>query len=301
MKGWATCPVVGTGTDTDPFRGAVADLPRREGDRLEYVIGDSPVCLVGFDIADPQSLLVPGARRVDERDEALRRIGRRFSPTFDERLHLGNSQAPPIGSFLDDQFPDANGTSITSRNAAVGGSWARQSGWNGVDVLVQSQRGYLNSSGSQAHYNNATPASAEYDVAGQIYVASDIGTAGSMVRMETAAKTGYECSHAGEAYDKWTITKHVAGVSTELAMWAEALVAGNTRAFSVAIRDTSKKLYVAGVERCSTTDNAITAAGKAGTLFWKGSTTTGQHLDYITATNPATDTSVIPQTFMMAA
>jgi hypothetical protein len=60
----------------------------------------------------------------------------------------------------------------------------------------------------------------------------------------------------------WEMWKRVAGVDVKLGEYAAAPVAGDVIKFE--IRDGTKKLFVNGVERISSTNNELTSAGKAG-------------------------------------
>jgi hypothetical protein len=61
--------------------------------------------------------------------------------------------------------------------------------------------------------------------------------------------------------------KTVAGVNTSLGTFNEALINGDERTIKLQIRDATKKVFIDGVERISSADNAITAAGRAGVRF----------------------------------
>jgi hypothetical protein len=71
MRGWAIAPVIGTGTDEDPFRPSVADREGVEGDRLEFVIDHerSDSALVGFDVADCSDFPEHGAEVISYEEE----------------------------------------------------------------------------------------------------------------------------------------------------------------------------------------------------------------------------------------
>ena len=69
------------------------------------------------------------------------------------------------------------------------------------------------------------------------------------------------------------------------------LVNGTTSHLKLEIRDATKKFFIDGVERISSSDNAITAAGKAAIRYYNsdwGFGTTGKPLDNFRATNPNT-------------
>jgi hypothetical protein len=65
-RGWAISPVIGTGTDEDPYRPSLADRPSVDGDRLEFVIDRerSSTAIVAFDVADPSNFADHGGEIV---------------------------------------------------------------------------------------------------------------------------------------------------------------------------------------------------------------------------------------------
>jgi hypothetical protein len=83
--------------------------------------------------------------------------------------------------------------------------------------------------------------------------------------------------------------KYVGGTATVLGSWPETLAVGAVRTVKLELRNAAKNVYVNGTLRITSTDNAITAAGRSGVFFsGKAPTdTTGMHLDSIKVTNPA--------------
>jgi hypothetical protein len=70
MRGWLICPVIGDGTEGNPFRASVADREATDGDRLEFVIGDGEsTCLVAFDVVDPSNFGGLGGEIISYEDE----------------------------------------------------------------------------------------------------------------------------------------------------------------------------------------------------------------------------------------
>lgn len=318
MRGWLASPVTGSGTDADPFRPVVFDRSPQEGDRLETAI--DPVAgwaIVGYDVADPSDMIArPGVShlvsesdidrdidtfQVSQRNELrrlarreglpevgasrllVRRLGRRLSLTFDERLHLGQAHAPPPGSFLNDTFTDTDGTVLQSHVGELGATWTDHPN-NSANAIIKTNRVRGASGGTHIYYASGLPTTAEYDVSVPLTQITALGGGGPAGRMDTAANTFYRGRY--NASGNWEIFKTVAGSSTNLGTAAEAWPGGSP-VLLFQIRDATKKLFVDGVEKLSSTDNVITAAGRAGLSFFDGTDTTGYHLDSVTASDPS--------------
>src|SRR5262245_9251734 len=108
------------------------------------------------------------------------------------------------------------------------------------------------------------PSGAEYDVQVSLPTLSTTGsTAIGLVARCTASNNYYAgiTLRSADALDK-KIGKNVSGTLTTLNEVDSNLTAGDTLVFQ--IRNATKKLFQNGTERCTTTDNAITSAGKCG-------------------------------------
>lgn len=318
-RAWLTSPVIGTGAEDDPFRPAVFDREGSPGDRLEAVIDaeKSSTCLVGYDVADDSDMAgLGGERLLAEADldkaadripeggrarldamardakvgrtgsarEVLRRIGQTISPTFDERLHLGSGEAPPTGSFLSDTFTDEAGTFLENHTPESGGSWTRI-----ADLAVISNANRARAeSGTMAYLAPGTPEGPEYDIASELVVFDEDGRMGPVGRSDSEQNNGYFYDYEFEGGTKtWRIQKRVAGSFTLLGSFKETLELETAYPIVCEIRDAAKKLYVKGVERVSTTDNAVTDAGVVG-LRHTGSNDSdaeGIHVSSLTATD----------------
>jgi hypothetical protein len=315
MRGWLVSPVIGDGTEDDPFRPAVADRKGVEGDRLEFVIDveRSDVALVGYDVAD-DSNMPNGERLLGEADldrasdkvpqaaqlralaarmkvgqagngrDVLRRIGQKISPTFDERLHLGSGKAPPTGSFVSDTFTEAAETLLNEHVGETGATWTVHPSNTGEAKVQQKNGGsYLRSTkaaGTTAiYYASGVPASADYNVAAERWRQNGLAIAG---RMSTTALTLYFAGRASP--ERYVLSKIVAGSITTLASYSIAS-AEQYDALVLKLTDAEKVLYLNGEAVITSTDNVIAAAGRVGVYGGVNSVSADKGIDNLIATN----------------
>lgn len=191
-------------------------------------------------------------------------------------------------SFVTDSFTDADNTLLSAHTGELGATWTKKwySSFNAKIISNQLRSAYLNCT----WYASGTPASAEYDVEAK-YVSGLIGPndfIGPAGRMSTTADTFYT---AGAAYTGgYKLLKCVAESFTLLGSYGTS--AGNT-VVKLEIRDAAKKLYVDGVERVSSSDNAITAAGKAG-FYNYDQYNSGLLIDNFSASDPSGGATYAP-------
>lgn len=192
-------------------------------------------------------------------------------------------------AFVTDTFTDSNGTPLTSHTGETGATWTSHGASAGIPT-TQSNR-LVPAAAECVQYASGTPASAEYDVEADVYASTTSGDAAVLARVSTSANTWYlaQYNSSGAA---WRLYKRVSGTWTELGSFSQTLTAGNTYRLKLQIRDAAKKLFVDGVERISSADNAITAAGKAGIRF-DGGTGTGLHLDNFQASDPVSRANML--------
>lgn len=186
--------------------------------------------------------------------------------------------------FGQDAFTDTNGTLLTSHVPDVGGSWTLHTGTAGQ---IQSNRACASTAPS-IHYNGGSPASAEYDVQADLFCIDNVPDEEWEIigRVDTGAQT-YYMVHYYNGTDTWDLYKCVTGSFSNLGTFSQTLSASTTYVCKLQIRDAAKKVYIDGVERISSADNAITAAGKAGLAFdTTVSTSGGYHTDNWIAQDP---------------
>lgn len=169
--------------------------------------------------------------------------------------------------FVNDSFTDTNGVLLQNHTGEVGATWTRHTSYT-VNSEIQANRAEA-SGNTSAYHASGTPATAEYDVSATVNFdlgGSDI-LAGVTGRMSTSVNTFYWAVHQSNGANQWVLYKVEAGSFISLGTWAENPGTGATRRVKLEIRTAAKKLYVATVERISSADDAITAAGLAGLRF----------------------------------
>jgi len=124
------------------------------------------------------------------------------------------------------------------------------------------------------------------DVEADLYVDSvNDGEAHIILRDTGTNATQYLFGYGLESgAKKWMIWKKVSGVRTLLASATEALTTGQTYRIRANISDAQKRLYVNGVEKCSTTNNDVGDAGRVGVQFKQS----GYHFGDIIVKSPET-------------
>lgn len=170
--------------------------------------------------------------------------------------------------FASDAFTDSNGTLLQNHTPTVGGLWTKLVGGTGADIEIHNNQATPSGDGV-VYYNGGTPSGAEYDVLLTQKIAGSSNYAlGQYGRLSTSAETGYLAwSNAGAYF----LYKAVSGSFTELGSWTTAPAANDV--VKLEIRNASKKVFVNGTQRISSTNNDVTAAGKAGLRCYGTSTT----------------------------
>lgn len=188
-------------------------------------------------------------------------------------------------AFLSDTFTDADNTDLSAHTGETGATWTEHGSYPSGATLITSNRARC-SAAPTCYYASGVPATAEYDVEGVIYVISNAGRSmGVAGRIDTAANSMYYADYDA-VNARWEMFKTDAGTTTSLGTFAQTLSTATSYTIKLEIRDAAKKLYVAGVERISSADNAVTAAGRAGVRATITQGATGRaHLDSITASD----------------
>jgi hypothetical protein len=190
--------------------------------------------------------------------------------------------------FLTDTFTDTEGTTLASHTGELGATWAKVTGVTGnAEIATNRVRG--SSSTTAEYYASGTPATAEYDVEAVFRRLTDLGNVRVYGRLSTGADTGYGVRYNGGATNAWELHKVEAGVTTLLGSWSETFNNGEERTVKLEIRNAAKKVYIDGVERISSANNDITAAGRVGMRFFASSSpadSTAYHIASITASDP---------------
>ena len=212
---------------------------------------------------------------------------------------------------VEDTFTDTDDTLLDAHVSDSGHSWRKLSrrvhsgSATGTDAEVKSLKGssVTFSALSSGYLVEAVPSSAEYDILADFILGSvgndDLFVLGARDNGGTsgAGTTNYYAGYFGNVDSgarKWVLGKVVAGVATELASLLENVALGTYRV-KFEVRDATKKLLVwngsSWTEKCSTTDNTITAAGRISAGFPPQSA--GNGIDNLTtiATDPPVESS----------
>jgi hypothetical protein len=194
-------------------------------------------------------------------------------------------------AFVSDVFTDTSGTLLASHTGGTGATWTTHPSYanNGQISSANRARPVDGNLPTAAYYAGGAPAGAEYDVQIDVFtVAQSLGSVGPMARVDTAAQTFYLSRYIADTGGR-DIIKCVAGTFTTLGSFAGTReTAGTTKVQRLECTNATKKLFSDGVEIVSSTDNAITAAGKAG-LWLEGDVTDilGVHVDNFSASDIA--------------
>lgn len=190
--------------------------------------------------------------------------------------------------FASDTFTDSDSTELSAHTPDSGGSWTQSTTWADDAVIVSNQLQLIDSAtnGTSGYAHSGVPDSAEYDLTWDSIVAADGASqninVGVLGRYDGDA-TCYRCRYR-PSQTRWQVTRIENGSGTLLGTYI-ADHAGGTAEAKFEVRDAAKKLFVGGIERISTTDNVITAVGKAGIDFAAlgGASNDRHHIDNFVA------------------
>lgn len=191
-----------------------------------------------------------------------------------------------MAQFASATFTGTDATELTAHDAA----WTRRPTSATNSQLVGNR---LRASGvnPSEYYHSGTPASADYTVEADIYVASLVAgvSAGVFGRGSTDGNNSYSANyHVGTG---WRLYKQVGGTFTLLTSVAATLTALSTYRLKLSMIGTAIKVFADGVQVLSVTDSAVSAAGKAGIRIYDNASTPGDaknfHLDNFSADDPS--------------
>ena len=194
-------------------------------------------------------------------------------------------------AFAFDSFTETGGTDVNlSSHTGENATWTHHPHANyTANTGVDAANDRIWAGGTSAYYVNASPASADYSVEADFYLASAISQNTAIcLRMDTTADTMYIVRLNGGTI--WEMRRIVTGTSTTLTGGTttnQLPSAGTAKHGKFVISGNQLSFYIEGVlEIGPITDSNISAAGKAGVRFsGAASATTGIHLDNFTASN----------------
>jgi hypothetical protein len=190
-----------------------------------------------------------------------------------------------LATFVDDTFTgEADDTALPAHTGEVGATWTNLS----AGLLVSAAgRVFKSGGGGSVAIASGSPATAEYDVEADIVALTDVSghSLGVMGRVVDNSNHYWFDALDGTGL---RLFKRVANSNTQLGSYSTTVDGSYAARLKLELRDGAKKCYEAGVERISSADNALTAAGSAGIrAAGTASSTTGLHLDNFTASDPA--------------
>jgi hypothetical protein len=205
--------------------------------------------------------------------------------TVSARLR-GVHHAPAGGGpayVVQDTFTGADGTLLTAHTGETGATWTKVTGvgflTNDMEIRSNRARGLGNYGREVA---SGVPATAEYDVQADIYVASVSDAAGVVGRCASSGDSCYLAQYDSTS-GAWQLYETVG--YTLLGSFSQSLSVTQTYTIKLQVRNATKKVFIDGVERISSADNSITAKGSGGIQFGVTSETTGLHVDNFTVVN----------------
>jgi hypothetical protein len=205
--------------------------------------------------------------------------------------------------FDNDTFTGTTGTLLSAHAPGTGGSWVIATGVTPTAQLTSAGRVRSSAASSEADYLcQGTPGSADYVVQADLWSGSSARSnyAGVLARADanagaSAGGNAYLGQYDGSAL-AWSIQKAVGGSFTQVGTaFSATLTASTTTTFKLTLTGTSLVLNVAGTDRVTATDSAITTTGKAG-IFISSSLVTDAfslELDNFSATD-ASAASIFP-------
>lgn len=198
-------------------------------------------------------------------------------------------------TFASDAFTGTADSDLAGRTPDVGGVWVQHPSVNAAADFKISNANRVRTGGNGASnhlaYVDTDPGTAEYDVSLTVraFNSSDQRVFPA-ARIQTGAAQCYYViwdPGAGTVRLRRMINSTT---GTTLGTWTVSLSNNTDYVFKLEIRDATKKLFVDGVERISSTDNTITGAGRAGLAgeSWPvtGTNTNGVHGDNFLAETP---------------
>jgi hypothetical protein len=191
--------------------------------------------------------------------------------------------------FVVDSFTDVAGTQLTAHSGEKGATWTNWSRAGGSGEITDANRVRAGTVDLHAVVTaSGTPPGADYEVAGEFYVASltEPTLIGLLGRRDDASDSEYLGWH-NTATGQWGISRRLGGTGTDLgATAARPLAVGRTYQAVLRLRGSVIVLAVDGTELVTARDDAITAAGAAGVRIaqrTRAGNSAGIHLDGLRA------------------
>jgi hypothetical protein len=198
-----------------------------------------------------------------------------------------------------DSFTGTAGALLDSRTGEIGATWTLAP--TSADSCVISAAGRLRKAGNKGediYYPSGVPASADYTVEADVYVASNlsgdvVGVAGRVD--PTGGGSQYTAGYT-QSTQRWNLNSVVNGTPVLLGQsTVQALTVGATYRLALDLNGPTIRLLVDGAQLVSVVSTAITTTGKGGVDLGFGAgkvivtDATGMQLDNFRITPPLTD------------
>jgi hypothetical protein len=207
-------------------------------------------------------------------------------------LAFGLTSAAAQAAVVTDSFTGTNGTLLENHVGETGATWTFHPNYP-ADLTLLNGRVWGPEWG--LYFASGVAPTNEYDVSADLTVMSNSGAIGVVGRSLTTGSDSLYMARYNATGARWELVKCDSTGCANLAVSNETLAIGSTYALKLEIRNATKKLFVNGVQRASSTDNTITQVGRAGIRSGPGVTTstTGYHLDNFSVTvPPSADTTI---------
>lgn len=189
-------------------------------------------------------------------------------------------------TFVSDTFTGVDGTVLSSHVGETGATWAFNDGWTDV-ARIQNNRLY-GGSGQGRYYSTGIPASSDYTVTADIYVASNSGYAGVLAHVLTEQNYSY-AAHVWNYGGTVMVFLDYTPAGTLATHTIATPVVGSSHTLRLKIQNTGLSAYWDDM----TTpvigpiyNTGLPSAGRAGVILGGGaSPTTGYHINSLTATD----------------
>lgn len=184
-----------------------------------------------------------------------------------------------------DTFTDTAGTLLENHAGETGATWTKNPAFTSGSAAITAAGRLRGNATSAVYYASGVPASADYDVEADLYVASQLNNAGVIGRMSTTAVTYYLFDYQnGGTFNLYAV---VNGATVNTYTASLALAVGQTCHMRLSMRGSRITCHVDDAAVIDVTDASISAAGRPG-LFQGVQTddSTGYQLDNFTVAPP---------------
>ncbi len=198
-----------------------------------------------------------------------------------------------------DSMTGTAGATLQSRNGETAATWTKYAVSDSDAVLTPTGR--IRKTGTSlgaVYFASAVPASADYTVEADVYVASNLANdvAGVLGRVDSTTANGYYVRYEQDN-QRWVLYRVTNSTLTALGQsGVQALTVGTTYRLALDLTGTSIRALVNGAPVVSVTDGAITTAGRAGVALGFDDSamttvtdTTGMQLDNFRVSPPVAD------------